>query len=565
MDVDKVSYNTFMRELMMNSQKGYVVNVVVTGLMAVVVLSTVLFVGRFFCLQNLWSLIPSETAMVLESPSGLLGDWDEPTDGQVSEPNAVAKSSAIWLGTNFGLMIGELGIFEVLLRDIDWEQFISPDVYAAWGERNEEMVGLVYFDRKLGLFVNCDIGREGIDDKGRWTKIINWYAGPGGISQKPDGTIGRFDRPVMYAGPGGISQKPDGTIGRFDRPVMAEGRLIIFEHGLSQFFQIDFKNKEVRSGPKVEHEIVQVGELTKNDIALRLYWSPPMRRTVKSRRRPSGEVKTSVRYEPVRTDMRTFGPRSWEPVLDKSGTIYKLNAETLELTGPIGELPWPGTRGLLAYDVTGFSIKGEHKGLIAAGLGPNIFRPGFLVFDADGNRIGEEWGDVELLKLAGGPGLSVVNYVVETLQPTIFQLASYFTALKFDGAGGPRSLFILPNSFVARIGSEWGAEGLAEHILGLWVIFPSVAISVLLAWRIEKDARNIGLGSRTKFWWMIATVAFGLSAYITYRLTRPKDTLVTCTNCGRMRRPDMDRCHQCGSKWEVPELVAPMWRVVEKG
>jgi hypothetical protein len=546
MDVAKVSYNAFMREQIMNSQKGYVVNVIVTGLMAVVVLSTVLFVGRFFCINSLLELMPGGMLQAQKSPSGLLGDWDRKPDGPVTEPNTVAKPSLITCSTSSGLMGQSLGIFEALSPDTYWEQLISPGIYRISGEQKQMWRHLIYFDKDLGLFVNCDIARKGIDDKGRWTgkwtKIINWYAGPGGISQKPDGNIGRFDRPVM-----------------------AEGRLIIFEHGLSQFFQIDFKNKEVKRGPKVEHEIVQVGELTKNDMALRLDWSPPMRRTVESRRRPSREVKTSVRYVPVRTDMRTFGPRNWEPVLDKSGTIYKLNAETLELTGPIGELPWPGTRGLLAYNVAGFSIKGEHKGLIAAGLGPNIFRAGFLVFDEAGNHIGEEWGRVELSEFGGGPGLSVSNFVLETLQPTILQLAAYFTALRFDGAGGPRSLFILPNSFVARIGGQWSAEGLAEYILGLWVIFPSVAISVLLAWRVEKDARKVGLSGSAKFWWMVVTVAFGLSAYITYRLTRPKDTLVTCTNCGRMRRPDMDRCHQCGSKWEVPELVAPMWRVVEKG
>jgi uncharacterized paraquat-inducible protein A len=63
---------------------------------------------------------------------------------------------------------------------------------------------------------------------------------------------------------------------------------------------------------------------------------------------------------------------------------------------------------------------------------------------------------------------------------------------------------------------------------------------------------------------MIGTIAFGLTAYITYRLTQPKITLVTCTNCGKLRRPDMARCHRCGSKWHIPELTPPAWRVVDK-
>jgi len=30
-----------------------------------------------------------------------------------------------------------------------------------------------------------------------------------------------------------------------------------------------------------------------------------------------------------------------------------------------------------------------------------------------------------------------------------------------------------------------------------------------------------------------------------------------------MRRPDMQIRHRCGSKWRVPELIAPSWRVID--
>ncbi len=60
----------------------------------------------------------------------------------------------------------------------------------------------------------------------------------------------------------------------------------------------------------------------------------------------------------------------------------------------------------------------------------------------------------------------------------------------------------------------------------------------------------------------MGTLAFGLVAYITYRLTRPDLSLVTCANCGRLRRVDQGQCHRCNAQWEVPELTAPAWRVV---
>ena len=98
----------------MNSQKGYVINVVVTGFMVVVVLSTVLFAARFFCLQGLLSLMPDKMLQAEKSPSGLLGEWDRRPDRPVTEPNAVAKPSQITCSTSSGLVAQGLGIFQYI-------------------------------------------------------------------------------------------------------------------------------------------------------------------------------------------------------------------------------------------------------------------------------------------------------------------------------------------------------------------------------------------------------------------------------------------------------------------
>lgn len=528
---------------MMNSQKGYVINVVFAGFMTVVVLSTVYFFGRFFCLQTLLDLMPSDMAQVRKSPSGLLGDWDMPSKGSVTDSNTVASPSSIVIQTDDDIM-ANLGFLEAFDPDIRWDQLISPAIYRLRESRQEGVYRAIYFDKVLGLFVNCDIAQKGIQDRGGWTKIIKAYAGPRGISQKP-GDIGRFGDFLVCSN-------------------VWLPYIVVFNRNMSQFVRIDFENKEVQTGPKIERDIVQVGWLIKNDRAMTSFiWSPPTTRITKYKTRPSGKVVEYVRYKSILKKVSFITGTGWELVLDNSGTIYKLNLETLELEDPIGALPWPGVCGSLAYEVKPLSIRGSYAGLVAGGIGPNIYRPGFLVFDEDGNNTGEEWGDVELSKFAGGPGLSVANFVLETLHAPILQLATYFTSLRFDGADGPRSLFILPNSLAGRKGADCTREGFVEYILGLWVILPSLAISVLLAWRIEKDAGAVGISPRAKFWWNVLTVAFGLAAYITYRLTRPTVTLITCANCGRTRRPDMDRCHQCGSKWLVPELVPPLWRVID--
>jgi uncharacterized paraquat-inducible protein A len=110
---------------------------------------------------------------------------------------------------------------------------------------------------------------------------------------------------------------------------------------------------------------------------------------------------------------------------------------------------------------------------------------------------------------------------------------------------------------------RYKGEHFDREVFGPIFIGLSLILSVWLARKVWKDAKLIGLSSRAGKLWIAGTIAFGLPAYITYRLTRPKETLVTCQNCGKMRRPDMERCHRCGSKWEMPELTPPNWRICD--
>ena len=95
------------------------------------------------------------------------------------------------------------------------------------------------------------------------------------------------------------------------------------------------------------------------------------------------------------------------------------------------------------------------------------------------------------------------------------------------------------------------------------LLFPSLLFSILLSKLIDKDARSIGLSNNERISWIIGTIFFGFTSYITYRLIKPKLTLVTCQNCGKTRRPDMEKCHHCKSTWDVPELTPPSWRVFD--
>jgi hypothetical protein len=119
----------------------------------------------------------------------------------------------------------------------------------------------------------------------------------------------------------------------------------------------------------------------------------------------------------------------------------------------------------------------------------------------------------------------------------------------------------MPNSFVAM------ARDYQGNIFYMFVIvllmLPGLLLAGILAWRVNRDSAEIGLSPNARRFWLIATLAFGLVGYITYKLTRPSITLVTCANCGNPRRPDMEKCHRCGSGWHVPEITPPHWRVLD--
>jgi hypothetical protein len=161
------------------------------------------------------------------------------------------------------------------------------------------------------------------------------------------------------------------------------------------------------------------------------------------------------------------------------------------------------------------------------------------------------------------PTVTSIRYLLENLHPPVLSLASYLTCWRYEATSGFRSIFILPNSFIAMEGRATEDNAYTRFWGALLLISPSLMLSFLLAWRIGKNATSLGYSQDAALGWAIATFAFGLVAYITYRLTRSKAALVTCANCGKPRRPDMKRCHHCKSAWNIPELIPPSWRVVE--
>ncbi len=431
----------------------------------------------------------------------------------------------------------------------------------------------IYFERSTGRIVCRFEIKERMPDTTVMRKMILIYVGPEGISETPDEDTGRFTSPVVDVS----------DIGR--------GQLTLYDKKLRQFFAIKFlKEVELIKGPQLSeddpHRPVDIGILSKNPGVLDVCWIPP---DIKASQNNQDRVIYSRRsHIPIRERSKDYDPDRYVLVLDESGQIYLLDRETLEFAGPAWSLPTPKTLfptdegvtpdDLLAYRVLPMALKEDHKyrGLFAAAVNREGTALALAVFDVNGVPIKSDqtWTSVRrgnrrkysssavFFGSPGAPAITIGKFMLENLHPPILSLASYFTAGSIEAASGHRAMFLLPNSFIAMKGRDARANIAARFLYALLLMSPSIVLAILLAVRVGKDAAVVGLPRKTRRWWLLGTIAFGLAGYITYRLTRPKVTLVTCANCGKQRRPDMDKCHRCGSKWDVPELIPPAWRVL---
>jgi hypothetical protein len=555
----------------MNFLKSYPVKILAVGFIVLSLLSVPLFWARFYCESALVEIIPDEAETVRIEPSGLIPEGIEngPDVANHSQVNAFMRRrrEPPVLGIVHYGQAHEPGGSRSNVYQYDWDELRKT---------------LLYFDEGKGLIVYEYIRKERKGGLIPSSKQVRLYAGPDGVSENPDKALGRFAEPIVsgdwYYVPGRHSLWP------------------LFDKKLRRFFVINFDDRTVVKGPEIErggpHNPLQIHTLTKNQLLLHLHCQPPMKRVLKPVKDDEDlEERTEPKYVSksiIESFSNSLSGR-YILVLDESGRIDLLDRETLQFARPAGYLPLPHRyfpegdarpKDLLAYRVqpVAFGPDLEYKGLCVATLSREGTALGLAVFDHAGRIVADdqskttEYGHGQPIHRLSAqavysdqpwaPALTISKYLLENLHPPILSVLSYFAAGSIEAAAGHRALFILPNSFVA-IKSQQGRDyplDIFIDVLGLLLL--SIVLSALLAWRVYRDAIAIGLSENARLVWLIVTVAFGLSAYITYRLTRPRMTMVTCANCGRLRRPDMETCHRCGSKWHVPELTPPAWRVV---
>jgi len=577
-----------MKTLIKGLALNYPVKVFATGLVVLVLLSLPLFWMRFTCETSLFFRMSNEAKGVSIAPSLLVPDELE------KDPNVVSPSRA---SANIRYQRPmSLGIFDYFIARLPGGRFTNVYLFKSYGE-------WMYFDIKTGQLVHSYLEEQVMPDKTPFRKKVQLYIGPEGVSETADKALGRFINPIIDHGWTDVMQRQS-------------RELMIFDKKLRCFFKIDFNQRTTTKGPKIGKESpvqkpIKIGRLSKNLWLFEdhLSWIPPQIK--------SSDKNQSNKPIPIIQTYLNHDAGPYLLVLDESGEIGLLDKESLTIAGVSGRLPAPETyfgskstvrpRDLLDYEVlpliltTYFfedpeevrmafgdmsyffkrkpsRVEKNYLGIFATGVSRDGSALALTVFDEKGKEIESEYtkfnkqeglrttpvnsGKAVFFEAPWASTLTIGKYLAENLHPPILSIASYFTASAFEADAGHRALFFLPNSFIAMKGRERPVNFAERFFSALWLILPSIILAILLSIRVSKDAVVVGLSENTRLYWIIGTLAFGLTAYITYRLTRPKITLLTCQNCGRPRRPDMAKCHRCGSKWNVPELIPPAWRVL---
>jgi hypothetical protein len=537
--------------------KNFVKNIA-TGFIVLVLLSLPLFWARCFCEAIIFDMMPPHSTEVRIEPSGLFPPELE------NDPNVVQRShvsARMKPGSPFFL-----GIVDYFAARVPGMPGVSRSTVYYYSKGDDAWI---YFDPKTGQIVCHWTYRERIPENTVFPEKVQLYAGPEGIAQSPDKALGRFIFPIV------------------DGRATPRRPLTLYDKKLHRFFSVNFTKRIVTKGPELSkddpHKPIQIGLLWKNPFLLLYLDGPFFRVSEKSALKPIVQIDY-------------FNAGRYLLVLDETGRIDLLDKETLEFAGTAGHLPAPQTffpskenvtpQDLLAYQALPltFTSDNQYRGMFVASVSREGTAMVLAVFNEKGEPIDSKYTEarayvqdrtvsgpeyvssssVAFFNAPWAPVSTIAKYLLENLHPPVLSVVSFFSAYTFEAAAGHRALFILPNSFIAMKGRDISESIVMRFSAALLIILPSIMLGIFLAWRVNKDATVVGLSENARLCWMIGIIAFGLSGYITYRLTRPRETLVTCANCGKLRRPDMNKCHRCGSKWHVPELTPPTWRVLDR-
>lgn len=491
------------------------------------------------------------------TPTGFIPEID-------NEPNAFQKSSIYVRGTLSESAGSSLGLPDYFMQVVS-ENYRLRNISQKCNQGTIEDL-FYYYDTDQKIFVfghkikNKKMGLR------TWHFEPRFYAGPNGVASKLDKSTGRFADVEVW-------------VNKFGKTICA------YDRQTKKLYYIDVFKKTVKQSRPLEKQIIGFDSVWDvRDSKIFQKWnsayakaSPEQyKKAHPSMKKADDLVKIPDFIEPFSNDI---------VVVYEDGQVEMFDHQTLQSKGLLGHLvTYEGGNVINAApdDVTAYSIRTyskntengyEYRGLVAAAITRDATRLVVAKYDESGNQYrpwvtcNHDFDHVTPTSLTfpGGPALVTFRTVFENLNPFIFNAATIFTA--DDIAAGPawRAMFIQPTSTAAWLvrNLNYNDAKFFKALLVFLVISPSLIIGLLCARAISKNASRTGLSKSAGWFWRITAVLFGIPALITYHITRPSYNMVTCVNCGRLRRADMDHCHNCSVPWPEAEKPIPDWQVIE--
>jgi len=85
--------------------------------------------------------------------------------------------------------------------------------------------------------------------------------------------------------------------------------------------------------------------------------------------------------------------------------------------------------------------------------------------------------------------------------------------------------------------------------IALPILVWSVGIGSLLGWHVKRRHRPHQKRPGEAGRWQLVVLLLGIPGWIVYRVYRPREALVNCPRCGRLRSPATVTCPFCNAQW----------------
>ena len=261
-------------------------------------------------------------------------------------------------------------------------------------------------------------------------------------------------------------------------------------------------------------------------------------------------------------------------IYDNAGQVYVVDEDTREIS-PLCKLPVSEVRNLgkdnylcvfskISRDRYDSLAKDQSKLLDVEPIG--YFYASYskdnevsvAVYNKEGKVIASESKDSHSKYLTNNhEGLWLARTVVENMPGPAIAAASYFARDITEPMKQWQTLFLMPGS-IANYSTMIKDGNPLEYInhIGLCVYLTGGVLVYYLF-----NVKRYGLSKSERQYWMYFILLFGMMGFAAYMISRPRIVQVTCGNCGKLRRPDQERCHHCRASWEMPQLEKVGWEI----